>query len=440
MSSVDRDFLARDTYGVWKRRVRKAEDSIRVFTPYFDKLLERLLSNASIAPDRVSVVTDLSPGSGTLSYRRQLIGARALLEHGVEIRSLPRLHAKVLLCDGRVATVGSQNFTTYARGSKETTIADRTDVSESVFVETLEAWFASATPVSPEFIETLLNHLESPMEELEQAHHSLAQAFQEEWSVYLDDRAAELRAVEAAEALRALPAKLAAAVRNATERQARETVWAQLKDSGGWNGFRTFSAWRDGTFTEWVGRSSSGRRSRIELERLRLHPVIISSSGRMGFARVATQQISYVRFSIDWDRPIEINGRRYDMFVRLPETEPSRSNMEITLSLEGRPQYAKLVLHVLFNGTDAKLIAWLIESASAQGLLVANQRGVLESLASDLDDPELMGDVVAFTFRPFKYKYLGIEDHNAATFFPSGWVSTTVIDFRDTHVLVATPQ
>ena len=44
MSSVDRDFLARDTYGVWKRRVRKAEDSIRVFTPYFDKLLDRLLS------------------------------------------------------------------------------------------------------------------------------------------------------------------------------------------------------------------------------------------------------------------------------------------------------------------------------------------------------------------------------------------------------------
>lgn len=344
------------------------------------------------------------------------------------------------MCDGKTVTVGSQNFTTYARGSNETTMADSTDVGESAFLQTLDEWYASATPVSPDFIEMLLNHLEAPMEELEQSRRRLADAFQDEWNLYLNEREVELRAAKAAKARRALPSMLAAAVRNATERQARDTVWARLTDSGGWEGFRTFRADRDATFTEWLGHDSSGRSSRVALERLRLHPVIIASTGRMGFARVATQQISYVRFSIDWNRPIEIGGRRYDMAVRLPETELGTSNIEITLSLAARPEYAKLELRVLFDGTSATLIDSRVEATSALDSPSTNQRGVLESLASELEDAELMCDVVAFTFRPFKYKFLGIEDHNAATFFPSGWVRVAAIDFRDTHVLVATPQ
>lgn len=440
MSAVDRIFLARDVYGVWKRRVSRAQASIRVFTPYFDKLLDRLLSNATIAPERISVVTDLSPESGALNYRRQLVAALVLLDHGIEIRSLPRLHAKVLLCDGKTAVVGSQNFTSYARGSNETTVANATDVGGSTFLETLEDWYASAAPLTAEFIDTLLNHLEAPIEEIAQAHQTLSHAFEEEWRIYLDEREALRRAAEAAEARRALPVRLAVAFSNATERQAREAVWARLEDSGGWNGFRTLRADRGATFTEWLGRDSSGARTRVVLERFHLHPVIVSTTGRMGFARVAGQQISYVRFSIDWNRPCEILGQRYRMAVRYPESDLATSNIEMTLTLAGQPEFVKLELRILFDGTDARLSGSEVKSTVGAGSMAAGQRETLQSLALALGDVDSMGNVIATTFKPFKYEVLGIDNPNAADFFPSGWVKTTLIDFRGTHVLVVAPQ
>ena len=107
----DRTFLARDAYRSWKKKVQEATQSIVVFTPYLDGLLDRLLRNSKLQEDAVAVVTDLSPASGALDYRAQLIGIRALLRRGIEVRSLLRIHAKVLVCDWCTVTIGSQNFT-----------------------------------------------------------------------------------------------------------------------------------------------------------------------------------------------------------------------------------------------------------------------------------------------------------------------------------------
>ena len=101
--------------------MKDAAESVVVFTPYLDDMLDRLLKNAALKVEAITVVTDLSPASGALDYRAQLIGVRALMRRGVNVRSLRRLHAKVLLCDWRIATVGSQNFTSYGRRSHETT-------------------------------------------------------------------------------------------------------------------------------------------------------------------------------------------------------------------------------------------------------------------------------------------------------------------------------
>ncbi len=42
-----------------------------------------------------------------------------LLEKGVDIRYLPRLHAKAIIADWDTAVVGSQNFTYYSQDSYE---------------------------------------------------------------------------------------------------------------------------------------------------------------------------------------------------------------------------------------------------------------------------------------------------------------------------------
>jgi hypothetical protein len=130
-SDLNRQFLAKDAYREWKRRVRAADEEVRVFSPYLDRLVVDLLGNARLDASALSVVTDLSPANGSLDYRARLLSIRRLLQQGIEVRSLARLHAKVLLVNGRLATVGSQNFTSYARTSKETTAAPSVDLAGS---------------------------------------------------------------------------------------------------------------------------------------------------------------------------------------------------------------------------------------------------------------------------------------------------------------------
>lgn len=156
MTAADgKQFLAADAYPTWRRRVKSAKTSVRIYSPYLDRLAVDLLGHAD--PDQVvlSVLTDLSPASGTLDYRGQLLALKRLIDRGIEIRSLPRLNAKVLLVDDETVTVGSQNFTSYARRSHETTVFSTTDMSESRFVETLERWWVDAEPVDIELLEGL---------------------------------------------------------------------------------------------------------------------------------------------------------------------------------------------------------------------------------------------------------------------------------------------
>lgn len=138
--AVERELLAADAYPHWRRRVKAAEESIRVYSPYLDDLVVRLLGNSELPGECLSVVTDLSPESGTLTYRRQLLAIRRLPGQEVEVRLLSQLNAEVLLVNGKSVAVGSQNFTSYARKSKETIVVPRLGMSELRFVATLEGW------------------------------------------------------------------------------------------------------------------------------------------------------------------------------------------------------------------------------------------------------------------------------------------------------------
>ena len=79
---LNRQFLAKDAYREWKRRVRAAHEDVRVFSPYLDRLVVDLLGNARVDPSALSVVTDLSPKSGALDYRARLLSIRRLLQRG----------------------------------------------------------------------------------------------------------------------------------------------------------------------------------------------------------------------------------------------------------------------------------------------------------------------------------------------------------------------
>jgi PLD-like domain len=175
--SVDHEFLAADIYPKWKRRVSGATESVRIYSPYLDRLVVDLLGNVAVGPGSVAVVTDLSPESGPFGYRGQLLAIRRLISSGIEVRSLPRLHAKVLLVDGRQVTLGSQNFTSYARKSRETSLAADVDLSASTLVRILNEWFDEAVLVDGDLVDRLLERLDQPMARAREAVQDLIDSF-----------------------------------------------------------------------------------------------------------------------------------------------------------------------------------------------------------------------------------------------------------------------
>jgi hypothetical protein len=209
------EFVAADIYPKWKRRVAAAAESVRVYCPYLDRLAVDLLGNSALGPENVAVVTDLSPESGPSDYRGQLLAIRRLISSGIEVRSLPRLHAKVLLVDGRQVTMGSQNFTGYARRSKETSLAADADLGASTFVRILNEWFNEAVPVDGDLVDRLLERLEQPMARAREAIQELINSFGDVERSYrsevarrrFEEHLAQARLRSPAEALRVAASK-----------------------------------------------------------------------------------------------------------------------------------------------------------------------------------------------------------------------------------------
>ena len=440
-TGIDRSFLADDAFRAWKRRVQAASESIVVFGPYLDSLLDRLLKKSALEVDAITVVTDLSPASGTLDYRKQLIGVRALLRRGIEVRSLPRLHAKVLLCDWQTATIGSQNFTDYGRGSRETTAVPADDLSESEFVATLREWYDAAKPVHLTFVERLLADLVKEVEALQVAQATLAASYEQLWEEYQRQLEEERRRREQAR-LEPIGVRLDAAVRSAQEILPRPAVWAHLVEVGDWYArFKTLRAESGSHFTRLLIPDGQGFTD-LTLSRLHMYPVILNPSGRIGFGRVANTRISYVRTSVKTNPQI-IAGVTYRMLIECPDRDFETANMHITL----RPEFAqstvavKLLVH--FDCMDAELVDHEIVG---DGVFWADvpRSGLRElspeEVAASFADPEPRRQLMRRALDSFTCEELQVNIHNADTFFPTGRLRVTLVEYAGQPVFVASQQ
>ena len=443
-AEVDGIYLARDAYDSWKRRVKRARKSVRVFTPYFDSMLHRLLANAVVGVDNISVVTDLSPESGALQYRRQLIGARALLKSGIELRSLPRLHAKVLICDAETITVGSQNFTSYSRQSKETTSLPTVSVAKSTLLATLDEWYSTATAVSLELVEMLLKQLEQPARELQAAKAALVAAFDAQWAAYVMELEQEQLRREAAARRLPTTSQLTTAVRRSAQHRTQSEVWAQLRRAGGWYGHQTLKVSGTGDLTSWPARKPGNGYASLTLVRLNMYPLILNPSGRMAFARVGQHRISYVRPTVRFTTAKTLFGEAYEMTASFPDDGLDEANVHIALAVPGEVKSAELQLKLHVDGLDIALTSWQVDRGQPIGQYwieqADRQAAQLELLATRMSAPKGIHALIRAAFESFKFSYLGIDDRNAASFFPDDWVRISGIEIADRPVLVVTPH
>ncbi len=110
-----------DCSSLWEDYIQDASDSIVVFTPYFDWLLVNLFSSCELPYSDIYLVTQLDWIDSRSENITRINRIVELVNLGVNVRILDRLHAKVLVVDDEHAFFGSQNFTNYSTESIEIT-------------------------------------------------------------------------------------------------------------------------------------------------------------------------------------------------------------------------------------------------------------------------------------------------------------------------------
>lgn len=406
---------ASDVHRDWQRAITDASSSVRIFTPYFDQLLPRLLARARKRGLLVSVVTDLTPTGGQ-DYPAQLKAARRLIQLGVPLRSLTRLHAKVLQADCQTIVLGSQNFTTFARSSKETSAVPTPSSLEAEFIAQLDQWFAAAEPVDGTLLDLLASDLIEPAKALRDQEKRVHSKYEE---VIERDRLRR-SALSMQNRLRTASStsNLALAQGPAVGKVTRTQT------------IKTFLILNHSDLTQW---KVDGEVSR--LPHLQQIPIIREDTGRMAFARLAKSRISYTKTNAEWTTRSEIiGGKNYLVSIDLPKEDCTTCNVTATFRIAGVGRLA--AADFLFLGDEFRLVHLRHVARHDPTQTDLDRLGVFESHFADI---ETRLEFFSKYMKNFVYSYLGRDFPNAQSYFGTGRHRITVLRLHGTPVLLATP-
>ena len=331
MTDSLRNSFAKDAYRQWKGRVKEASNSLVVFTPYFDQNLVHLLKNAEIEQGKIKVITDLYPVT-SLTYPKQLIAAKKLIEMGIDVRQLSRLHAKILWTDGSYFILGSQNFTSFSRKSKEVSVFPSEDLSQAKIVVQLEEWVNESESVDTNLLNSLISRLESSDKILKGILKEREEIWHEELTK-LEGRKIDLRPV-LTKLVEESEYEFGYSYRNGP----RNAIWLEksyIDESWDvewdmYTGGRYFTLLnRDADLCRLVHKRYGHRKP----VKFKYWPLIFPESGRIVFARITKTRITFFKFAvdrIDWPMKREGFPNLYINSAYIDLDTPLEGNLTIT--------------------------------------------------------------------------------------------------------------
>lgn len=441
-----REHHASDIYPAWKKAITDANDSVVVFTPYFDALIVRLLAHATV---HVTVVTDLSPESGAQDYLGQLRAIKKLLDDDIEVRHLDRLHAKVLWVDDGTVVYGSQNFTRYARKSKEASTSPAADLTGTPFTDTLVDWLIESRLVDEQFIDALLDHIAAPAKELLAATKALHGAYEQTLADYEQERQRRKEIAERAARAQLTAAQFANMTWSVRQPQGTAHLRKTYKDDAWYRPYASMVANNSEDLTKWIATDPDGSRRSVVLERAHMYPALFTDTGQMAFLRVMKTCITYVRFAVTLRDHFTLqapSGQEFtaSLSLKFPKIEDTGSNLRLIFKVTqyGVPLPSIEVL-ANFSGDD-----FVIDSITT--MYGKNDPGPdprepefqlsieRENTVGDLfRTPEQRRTFFRRHLSRFTYKTLGIEDKNVNDVFTEEHYELAVTEYARAPVILA---
>ena len=136
-----------NAYSKWLEIAKVARSQLVIFSPFLDEMVIHLFEECPLGWNKLGLVTQMDWQDSSMQDITKRVVIRRLVNKGVDVRYLPRLHAKAIVSDWDRAVIGSQNFTYFSQGSYEISFElDRFEEGadlDEVF-ETLNEWWDTA--------------------------------------------------------------------------------------------------------------------------------------------------------------------------------------------------------------------------------------------------------------------------------------------------------
>ena len=133
-----------NAYSSWLEVAKSAQSQLIIFSPFLDEMVIHLFEECPLGWDKLGLVTQMDWEDSSMQGFTKQIVINQLIRNGVDVRYLPRLHAKAIVADWDRAVIGSQNFTYYSQHSYEVSFKlDRYEEGadlDEVF-DTLSEWW-----------------------------------------------------------------------------------------------------------------------------------------------------------------------------------------------------------------------------------------------------------------------------------------------------------
>jgi hypothetical protein len=108
-----------NAYSAWLEVAESAQSQLIIFSPFLDEMVIHLFEECPLEWDKLGLVTQMDWEDSSMQGFNKKIVINQLIRNGVDVRYLPRLHAKAIVSDWDRAVIGSQNFTYYSQHSYE---------------------------------------------------------------------------------------------------------------------------------------------------------------------------------------------------------------------------------------------------------------------------------------------------------------------------------
>jgi len=133
-----------NAYSSWLEVAESAQSQLVIFSPFLDEMVLHLFEECPLGWDKLGLVTQMDWEDLTMQGLTKKVVINQLINNGVDVRFLPKLHAKAIVSDWDTAVIGSQNFTYFSQYSHEISFKlDRYDEGadlDEVFETLIEWW------------------------------------------------------------------------------------------------------------------------------------------------------------------------------------------------------------------------------------------------------------------------------------------------------------